>query len=193
MRNDGSGDSIRRGDLKRRLPTIRLLDLDGTTDTSPSGTRTFRLLLKNLSDCLVFQIAVGIVGPEGTLFQPSSYPVLPGTVQLTPLTNFPDSGKLALREVFQDPTSVTNVDAPLPQEIPFGWNDNAETDEVQIDISIPMLGYNASTITGQLVAQAMVEYAGAWWDVDAIHAALNQVVFGPGTGTLETIGTNNAG
>ena len=193
MRNDGSGDSIRRGDLKRRLPTIRLIDFDGTIDTAPDGTATFRLLLKNLSDCLVFQIAVGIVGPEGTLFQPSSYPVLPGTVQLTPLTNFPDSGKLAVRPVFQDPTSVTNVNAPLPQAIPFGWNDNAETDEVQIDISVPLASYDSTDISGQLVCQAMVEYAGAWWDVDAIHAALNQVVFGPGTGTLQEVGTHNAG
>jgi hypothetical protein len=193
VKNSGAGNSINHGDLKRRLPTIRLLDMDGTLDTAPTGTLTFRLLLKNLSDCLDFQIAVAIEGADGTLFEPTDYPALPGTMQLIPLTNFPDARKLALRPVFQDPTSVTNVNAPLPQAIPFGWNDTAETDEVILDVSIDISQYDSTDITGTLVAQAMVEYNGNWWDVEAVLAAMDQVVFGPGTHKLAKIGTHNAG
>lgn len=189
-----------KGSLKRHVATIRLLEFDNSIDTSPSGVVTFRIRLRNLSIGLSFQIGVLIIDNDNNPFRPGttaadpagSYPASPGTMQLIPVTNFPDQPKGWLRPVFQDPTNVSNVNAPLPQEIPFGWNDIAETDEVEVEVVVDLSSYDSSDVSGRLVAQAMVEYTASWWDTAAISFELAQVQFSPQI-DVSTIGTHNAG
>ena len=197
MRNEQATDGFRKGSLKRHVATLVLLEFTSATDTAPTGIVVFRVRLKNLSIGLSFQLAALIIGKDGTPFRPGTtaadplgdYPAAPGTMQIIPMTNFTDANKGWLRPVFQDPTNVLNVNAPLPQEIPFGWNDVAETDEIEVEVVVDLDSYNASDVDGDLVVQAMVEYSGSWWDATAILFEMNQVQFAPQIKSA-TIGTN---
>lgn len=196
-RNSQGTDGFRHGSLKRHVNTVRLVQFDDTSVANVTGDARFTLLLKNLNDSLNFQVSVAIYNDDNTPFKPDDgtasetgdYPLAPGVVQLVPVTNYPDAPKTWLRPVFQNPANVLNENDPLPQDIPFGWNDAAETDEVEVVVVIPRSSYAGTGIKGALVAQAMVEYNGQWWDVDAISNMLSQVQFSLVSDNKETIGT----
>lgn len=181
----GGQTGVFAGSLKRRLATVPLARLSSTAEGSDFVTQTSRLLLKNLMGDLNVQIAVGVVSTvtPGTGFttplRPEDYPAAGtvfGTVQLTPINNFPDAnGKAYLRPVFQNPALPQQQNNPLPQDIPFGWEADSRCDEVEIEVVLTAAGWAGEIIDGLVVCQVTIEYNGEWWDVDAINFALGQV------------------
>jgi hypothetical protein len=171
---EGGSDAWKNGSLRRYLKPVNLAKV--SSDASTNTATVFGLTLQGLSDVLTCHIAVGIAGPDGEPVLPADYPATPGTMQLIPVVKNPEIPRLYLREVFQDPTSVTNVDAPLPQAIPFGWSFEPEgADEVRIEITIPVNAYTGSEIVGTLVCAVTVSYSGDWQDTEAVTRALGAV------------------
>jgi hypothetical protein len=195
MNQEGGTKGVTRGNLKRRQKVEKLLYFNGGTDTNPAaqGTRTFRLILRGLCEVLDAMIAVGIVRDDTNPLRAADYPLTPGTMQLTPVLNFPDSPKLWTRPVFQDPTLPVNTNNPLPMTIPFSWQIAGEVDEVEIEVIVPLVNYDSTGLTGTLVVEVFTEYEGPWWDVIAIELSQGQVQLTPNSGELEVIGTQNAG
>lgn len=189
---EGGSDSWKGGELQRHLKPIRLAQL--STALTGNSAETFRVQVLGLCDQLTVHVAVGVVTGNANNNQdpvlPSDYPATPGTMQLTPVVNNQEVPKLYLREVFQDPTIVTNIDAPLPQEIPFGWSFEPEgADEVRVDISIPANAWTGTDIIGTLVCVVTVSYTGNWQDPRAVELALGRVRISPTANGLPTIGT----
>jgi len=174
---EGGTEAIRVGSMKRRLKRIPLARFGPETDGL--GESTSRLLLKNLSGCLDVKITIGIESIDNTPVRPDQYPLAGtafGTVQLTPINNFPDAArKVYERPVFQDPTGNVNENNPLPMDIPFGWEFSTRADEVEIEVVLTPAGWAGSNIVGTLVCEVTIEYNGQWWDVRAINQALSQV------------------
>jgi hypothetical protein len=189
---EGSSNSIKRGDLKRRLPVVVLAVLDGGTTGATSGTVTFRVQLKNLSGDLNVHVLAGFGSPnsQGTI-EAAAIPAGAATMQLTPTQLTPNAGRVFLRPVFQDPTAAQNENHPLPQDLPFGWEFTTEADEVYIDIAVNLVTIAAITpipISGQIIVEAIVEYNGEWWDIKAAELAISSVIL-QGIGAPLTIGT----
>lgn len=190
---EGGSDSWKHGDLRRYLKPVRLANI--SSGSSSSVAQTFRVQLQGLSDVLTAHVAVGIVTANTANNQdpilPSAYPATPGTMQLTPVVKSPEVPRLYVREVFQDPTVVTNIDAPLPQEIPFGWSFEPEgADEVRIDVVIPQNAYAGTSIDGVLVCLVTISYTGDWQDTQAVSLALSRPRLSANDGdNLPTIGS----
>lgn len=195
-RGDWQGaDGFKQGNLKRQLETIPLFPLNAAF-ASPSGEGTNfitkRIWLRGLQGNLKLLIACGVSDPDNHSSTPYPYPATPGTMQLYPTTKFGDASKILLRPVFQDPTNVLNVNAPLPQQIPFGWEGSfTETDEVMIEVIVNTFAWLGTNLTGTICVQVTVEYNGAWWDVDAFQYALGNVQLTGDEATI--IGTLSGG
>ncbi len=192
--SEGGSDSWKGGELQRHLKPVRLGQL--STALTGNVAQTYRVQVQGLCDQLTVHIAVGVVTANANNNQdpvlPSDYPATPGTMQLTPVVNNPEIPRLYLREVFQDPTILTNIDAPLPQEIPFGWSFEPEgADEVRVDVSIPSNAWSGTDVTGTLVCVVTVSYTGAWTDPRAATLALGRVRINPTGNNLGTIGTGS--
>ena len=178
------------GNLRRYLQSVAIFQLDPTT--GPEGGNTQRLWLTGLSAVLKVQIACGMIpAGDGGNNTPFAWPAGGGTLQLYPCTKFPDVGQrhVFLRPVFQDPTNVTNTNAPLAQELPFGW-EGAFTlaDDVLIEVILNQGNWSGSALAGSIVVQVVVEYNGAWWDIAAIEKAMGKVNL-MGTGNPLFFGT----
>lgn len=190
---EGGSDSWKGGELQRHLKPVRLAQLDSSVSTG-SAALELRFVVQGLCDQITVHVAVGVVTANANNNQdpilPADYPATPGTMQLTPIVNNPEIPKLYLREVFQDPTSVTNVDAPLPQEIPFGWSFDPEgADEVRVDVVIPANAWDAESVDGTLVGVVTISYTGNWQDPRAVTLALGRVRINPSGSKLAVIGT----
>lgn len=189
--SEGGTHGVLIGALKRRLKTITIARLSTSEGTTLGVSANSRLLLKNLNGVLNVQLAVGVLSVSGSPLRPSQYPAAGtafGTVQLTPINNFPDGNqKIYLRPVFQDPAQPQQENHPLPQDIPFGWEFETRADEVEIDVLLTADGWQSSGINGNIVVQATVEYNGSWWDQQAISYALGQVDFMGGPSTVPVI------
>lgn len=178
----GDSDSFKRGSLKRRLPTIRLAQLSSGASGNPEAQPvTYKLRLVGLTGQLNVSINAGVVSANDTdTIYAEDYPALPGTVQLVPNTNFPDSRKMYLRPVFQDPTSLTNIDAQLPQELPYGWEDySTQADEVEIRVTFNPGAWFDGQLNGYLQVQVTIEWNGNWWDAEAVERAIARVKVSP--------------
>lgn len=191
----GGTQGFKVGSLKRRLDAVHLAKLDPSTSGAVSGTATFRIVLKGLNGDLNIHLLAGVVSPDGqTLVDPSQVVAGAATMQLTPVQNLPNAGRVLLRPVFQDPTAAQNENHPLPQDIPFGWEFSTEADEVYVDIVVDLVliaDFADEPLDGLIVVQATVEYNGQWWDTKAVQYALGQVQLS-GVGNLMTIGTGGA-
>jgi hypothetical protein len=164
------------GNLRRYLQSVAIFQLhpeNGGIDA------VSRLWLTGLSGNLKVQISCGMLpAGDGSNNTPFAWPPGGGNIQLYPCTKFPDVGQrhVFLRPVFQDPTNVTNTNAPLPQELPFGW-EGAFTlaDDVMIEVNMVATNFAGTALTGSVVVQVVVEYNGAWWDIAAIARAMGKV------------------
>jgi len=155
---------------------------------------SLRFVVQGLCDQITVHVAVGVVTGNANNNQDpilaSVYPVTPGTMQLTPIVKNPEIPRLYLREVFQDRTVLTNIDAPLPQEIPFGWSFEPEgADEVRVDVNIPTDAWDAEDVDGTLVGVVTIAYTGNWQDPNAVVLALGRVRIAPTGNSLAIIGT----
>lgn len=187
---EGGTSSFKVGSLKRRLPAVIIARIDPGT-VGGTGVITRQLVLKNLNGDLKCQIAASFSSPtDGSPLLPAVIPAGFATIQLTPVVNSPNAGKLYLRPVFQDPTAAANQNHPLPQDLPFGWEFSTEADEVYMDFTINTALINTSGMDGQIVLQVTVEYDGEWWSTEAIKFALSQVQV---TGTGATVIGTSAG
>jgi len=173
----GGSKSWQVGSLKRRLPAVRFANL--VLGDPSTGFATATLKLTGLSGNLDVQIAGGFVTADGTLLRPAQ--IMPGgvTMQLTPVNNFGDAGRMMLRPVFQDPTLPINTNNPLPVDLPFGWEFSTECDEVWIDLVCnrnwnPFLGYPPFTPATAII-EVTIEYNGEWQNIEAIETAIGQV------------------
>lgn len=187
MNVPGSADSIKVGNLKRRLPTIRIAHYAPEV-ASGTGIITMTGLLKGLAGLLNGFIGVGAMDDTIDVTDTTNFPAGWCTVQFVPMTFFPDGKKVPLRPVFQDPAAASpHQNNPLPQDAPFGYNFPAEIDEIKIIIKIDTSKFGASSF--DLVLQAMVEFNGAWWDAKAAELAIGQVqLIGP-SGDIKIVGT----
>ena len=184
---EGGSKSYKHGILKRRIPAVILARLDPLT-VGNVATTTKQLVLKNLNGDLNIQIAASFSATsDGTAILPAVIPAGAATIQLTPVVNTPNAGKLYLRPVFQDPTAASNENFPLPQDFPFGWEFKTRTDEVYIDVIINNSLFNGTFLDGQIVIAVTIEYDGEWWSTEAVQYAISQVQL---TGTQpQNIGT----
>lgn len=189
---EGSSNSIKHGDLKRRLPVVVLANLSSATTGATSGTATFRLQLKNLSGDLNVHVFAGFASPnsQGTI-EAGAITAGAATMQLTPTQLTPNAGRVFLRPVFQDPTAAQNENHPLAQDLPFGWEFQTEADEVYIDITVNLVTIAVGALDGLLVVDAVVEYNGEWWDIKAAELAISSVIL-QGIGIPRIIGTGAA-
>jgi len=175
---EGSGESFKRGSLKRRLPAVALVNLDASGDGSIDDglTRTYTLLLKNLNSSLKVHVAAGPVGEvSNTPINAADVPALSMTMQLTPIANSPTSPPLWLRPVFQNPALPQNSNNPLAQDLPFGWEFNTNADDVEILVTVNQLLLVGSELDGRVVVEIDIEWAGDWWDTKAFQFAIDQV------------------
>lgn len=197
----GGSDVYKRGSLKHRLESQTFARLAGGVTVTGAATETQRFKLTGLSGALNVQIAAGFVpvdggdvSGQGALITPARIPAGGATMQLTPITNFGDKGRVMLRPVFQDPTLPVNSNNPLPMDLPFGWEFSTETDEVWIDIVVTKdwtgLAVNDPTLLGLGVVQVTIEYNGQWWDTNAIKWAIGQVQLTPGPVTPTQVATS---
>jgi hypothetical protein len=171
----GGTDSFQSGSLKRRMPAVEVARMDPTIISGPLALpQTVRLLLKNLYGVLDIQIACGLAGIDGTRVRPTNYPPSPGTLQITPLNNFPDTGPTYLRPLFQDPAAASNENHPLPQDLPFGWEFDTRADQCEIEVVINN-SWGLTGLNGRLLVEVSLEYDGAWWDNKSIQYAMGQV------------------
>lgn len=172
---EGGSASYKVGSLKRRLPAVILANLDSFT-AGDLLTTTRQLVLKNLNGDLNIQIAASFASPtDGTAILPSAIPAGAVTMQLTPVVNTPNAGKIYLRPVFQDPTAASNANNPLPQDLPFGWEFSTEADEIYLDFIINDTLFGATDLQGQIVVAVTIEYNGEWWSTEAVQYAISQV------------------
>ncbi len=171
---EGGANSFKVGSLKRRLPAVVIARLSPGATTDNDTAR--QLVLKNLNGDLKIQIAASFSSPtDGTPLLPAVIPAGTVTMQLTPVVNSPNSGKLYLRPVFQDPTALANQNHPLAQDLPFGWEFQTGADEVYIDFVFAPGNIANSNLTGQCVVAVTIEYDGNWWSNEAIKYAISQV------------------
>lgn len=186
----GDDDAFKRGSLKRRLDTVRLLALSSAVEGNPeSNPIPFKLQLTGLTGQLMFNISAGVIRSNGNKLYAEDYPADPGTIQLVPNTNFPDADKLFLRPVFQNPASVLNVNDALAQDIPFGWeNFTTQADEVEIRVAFNQASWVETNVNGQLVVQVSIEWNGNWWAADAVERAISRVKLSPHA-INQTVGT----
>jgi hypothetical protein len=187
----GGTTGVQGGSLKRKLETIVIARLSSSEGTTLAGVTTFRLLLKNLFGVLNLHIACGLdPADSGNVIRPAAIPVNgAGTMQLTPINNFPDAKKVYLRPVFQDPAGVSTENHPLPENIPFGWEDATEADEVEIEVILSPDGWAGTGLNANIDVQVTVEYNGEWWDQKAIQFALSQVTLQGSSVTVPIIAT----
>jgi hypothetical protein len=172
---EGGSNTFKVGSLKRRLPAVVLATLD-SQQASDLGIVAQQIVLKGLSGTLKIQIMAAFSSVDGlTPISPDLVPAGAATIQLTPAVLTPNAGKIFGRPVFQDPTASPNVNTPLPQDLPFGWEFTTEADEVYIDVEIDNTLLDGSKLTGQIVVAATVEYNGSWWSIEAIRYAISQV------------------
>lgn len=192
---EGSANSIKTGNLKRRLPAVVLAVLDPNTSGAVEGTADFRVQLKNLSGDLNVHVMAGFGSPnsQGTI-EAGAVAAGAAVMQLTPTQLTPNAGRVFLRPVFQDPTAAQNENHPLPQDLPFGWEFTTEADEVYIDITVDLVliaDVIDEPLDGLLVVEAIVEYNGQWWDIKAAEMAISRVIL-QGVGAPLLIGTGGA-
>jgi hypothetical protein len=173
----GGTKSWQKGSLKRRLPAIRFANL--VPGASGDTTVTSTMKLTGLSGALNVQIAAGFVTGDGNLIKPVLIMPAGVTMQLTPVNNFGDAGRMMLRPVFQDPALPVNSNNPLPMDLPFGWEFSTECDEVWIDLVINRNWTNfplaSPPLVGTAVVEVTIEYQGQWQDVEAIEFMIGQV------------------
>lgn len=172
---EGGTGSYKVGSLKRRLPAVTLAILDSDT-AGDANTTSRQLVLKNLNGDLKIQIAASFgATSDGTALLPAVIPAGTATIQLTPVVNTPNAGKLYLRPVFQDPTAASNQNNPLPQDLPFGWEFSTEADEVYMDFVINDSLLGTTELQGQIVVAVTIEYNGEWWSTEAVQYSIAQV------------------
>jgi hypothetical protein len=170
----GGTQGIAIGELKRRLPRVTpFLIKSSVIGTETTTILTKRLLLSGLTGNLKVLVAAGSPNHEASWF-----PALAGTMQLIPATKYRDQDyPTFLRPVFQDPTATFGTNAPVPQNIPFGWQfESEESDLVYIDVVIDAAQWFNSEKDGEIVVNVTIEYDGSWWDTDTIRQALAKVV-----------------
>lgn len=188
--SQGSTNTWKVGSKKKRFAPVILATLTPNV-TGVGGEQTFEVTVKGLNTDLVALVSAGIlrtpdsIGLSHPYFLPSEYPPNPGTIQLIPIHGvIQNGGQLAVREVFQDPTSTDNADDPLPQNIPFGWSYEPQgVDDVLVRVVIPTTSYadgGWNQNFGQLAVLLTVEYVGEALgvteaDVKAIEFAMGQV------------------
>lgn len=182
-------EGFKRGNLKRQLESIPIaLFSSAIPGNAEAGSITQRIWLTGLNGNLKVIVACGMQS-EKFSSTPFPWPSGGGTLQLYPVTKFGDALKIFLRPVFQNPASVTNVNAPLPQELPYGWEGPfTEVDQVMIEVVIQAGQWVGLNLNGTLTVQVAVEYNGAWWDIDAIEYVMGQVQLN-GAVQYPTIGT----
>lgn len=175
-----------KGNLKRRLVSATIATI--SPGENPGGSKTVTAVIEGLSSVLTVFMGVGAftIDTDGNTYPlPAAlWPAAPGSVQMTPQTNFPDRGKIPFRPVFQDPTAIDNANHPLPMVLPFSWNFPGESDEGVIEIILNIAAWAASGKVAAIVLQCMVEYTGAWWDYTAVQQALGQVTISVPGGAL---------
>lgn len=185
--NTGS-DSFKDGNLTRHIATVSLAILNSTLSTS--AALAIILKVQGLTQALTLHVCVAAVGPEGAPIKPEDYPAAPGTWQMLPIVKAPDSPRIYLREVFQDPTATDNKNNPLPQDIPFGWSFEPEgAQEAEIDVVIPVNGYAATDLNGKLVCNVVAMYTANWMTPEAFEFAVSKVRVIGAPDSLVTIGT----
>ncbi len=183
------------GNLRRYLPSVAVFTLDSTTAQS-ADVQTRRLWLTGLSANLRVQVSCGAIrNDDGGNNDPFVWPAGGGSMQIYPVTKFPDIGqrRIFLRPVFQDPTNTTNTNAPLAQELPFGWEGEFTLgDDLMIEVSLDGAIFFNTQIDGQVIVQVAVEYNGAWWDIEAISKAMGKVNL-QGVSMAQNFGTGGGG
>jgi hypothetical protein len=173
-----SQQGYKRGNLKRRLPTVTvaLVQNDNALGEVSSGTVKFRHVLKNIFGGLSINLSVGLVGLDVTTpVEAAAMPAGAITWQGTPVNVFGDAPPMFLRPIFQDPTATDNGNHPLPQDAPFGWEFETVGDDLYIDITVNATLLVGMNIKGRLVIQAAVEYTGSWPFPEAVVYQLNMV------------------
>ncbi len=181
MKEMGGTRGVFSGNLKRRLLSANIMQF--SPGEAGSGEATATLLLSGL--CNLVDVWIGIGGYQITTegnqipLMPADWPAGAGTVQLLPQSAFPGAPKLVFREVFQDPTAVTNANFPQPEALPFAWNMPGECDEGIIQVVLDRDAWQGSGLSGGVIVQAMVEYFGPWWDAEAYRLAMGQVTLSP--------------
>jgi hypothetical protein len=180
----GGTRGVLKGNLKRRMVSCTIATM--SPGEAGSGVVEFRGLIKGMSSVLNMCVAVGgYIGEAGSgnddlqALPPTSWPAGAGTIQIIPQSRFGDSPPLQFREVFQDPTAVTNANFPLPEDLPFSWNFPGEADEAVIISRLDRDAWQGSGLTCKIVMQVWAEYFGPWWDVDAYVLAMGQVAVDP--------------
>lgn len=189
----GGTKSWQVGSLKRRLPVQRFATLKAVGANTGIQTATFKLT--GLSGALSIQIAAGLLAPDGTMVRPSQYLAGGITMQLTPINNFGDAGRMMLRPVFQDPTLPVNTNNPLPMDLPFGWEFSTECDEVWIDLNVnrdwSSIFLPVNVAEWAAVLEVTIEYTGDWQDINAVETTIGQVNLTPGSEPISV--STNAG
>jgi hypothetical protein len=171
--NNPGTDGLLDGELRRYLEPTVLVTFSKTATSFQNGPQTFRVWLRGLSSSLILHIGVGVSSQQ----QPT-YPATPGTVQLTPTMNHERKSDrpLWLRPVFQDPSASPVNNAPLPVNIPQGWETySTSADSVAIDVSMDTTQYATALIEGALQVQVTVEYNGQWQDAHTVRKVLQRV------------------
>ena len=181
MREEGGTAGVLKGNLKRRLLSANIMQF--SPGEAGSGPVSIRLLLSGLCSLVDVQVACGAyqITTDGNQIPlaPVDWPAGAGTIQIIPQSAFPGAPKLQFREVFQDPTAVTNANFPLPEDLPFSWNMPGECDEAIIIVTLDRDAWQGSGLTGGVIVQATAEYFGPWWDADAYRLAIGQISLSP--------------
>lgn len=188
--------SFRVGSLIRKLKPIIIATIDNGQLASNVVTIDEFVTLKNLSPDLNVHVACVFEPLPGTDIYPdrtveAAFPAAPGTMQLYPVTHYPECERAILRAVFQDPTQtiLDNGNHPLPAMLPIGWEGSTSADEIDINVKITTANWAGTNYSGRVVVQASVAYDGAWQDIKAVEYALGQVQLRDGPANPFVIGT----
>lgn len=166
-----SGQDIARGVVQRQFKRIMLGKVDhGSSDSSSVTASVF---LMNLSKSVSMDISVGVVNTlnDGVAV---TYPALPGTLQITPITKG-DGNDVDLlgNPIFSSP----NFTGPLT--IPNGWEFATMVPKARVDVVFNPTPWPTGFV-GLVVLDIMAEYTGRWWDPTAVAQLLNKIVLIPG-------------
>lgn len=193
MAEQGGTTGFEYGNLKRQLADVTLFYIKSSVPAG-GGETTYQnsVRLKGLSGVLKLGVAATYVDNKSNNQQLPA--PLPGAVcQIVPINKTTMANAGWLRPVFQDPTVTDNSNAPLPAQLPVGWEGSFTTaTDMEVQVSITDNAFINTGLDGRIVVQITVEYDGKWWDIQAIERAIGQCRFAGDASEAITIGSQAA-
>lgn len=166
-----SGQDIAKGNLQRNFKRVILGVMDNGSSDSSSVTQ--RVWLRNLSKNVSLLVQTGFVNTASTQNLVPTYPALPGTLQITPVTQGDGSDQyLYGNPVFSTPAFTGAL------TIPNGWEWQSVSPLAAIDVTVNPTPWPTAT-AGMFVLDVIAEFTGAWWDAQAVAQLLNKITVEP--------------